>query len=278
MKGSSVLKYDPTGAAAEGVPRPREGGAQWRESARACVRARSPSSSGRPRPRSARPSARRRRGAGRAPTVERAREPHEQPAEHVPPRSQREREREPVTSRSAGDAVAGARARRPTAAPARAERTPRARRAALRAAPEPLPEPAPRLHRAPRPDSAAYLAVIRVVGVGGAGLNAINRMIDAGHHAGRVRRGQHRHPAAADVRGADEAPHRPRADAGPRLRLRPGSSAAGPPRRRTTRSSTRSAARTWSSSPPARAAAPARAPRPSSRGSRASSARSRSAS
>ena len=45
---------------------------------------------------------------------------------------------------------------------------------------EPLPEPAPRLHRVPRSDTGAYLAVIRVVGVGGAGLNAINRMIDAG--------------------------------------------------------------------------------------------------
>jgi cell division protein FtsZ len=45
---------------------------------------------------------------------------------------------------------------------------------------EALPEPAPRLHRVPRADSASYLAVIRVVGVGGAGLNAINRMIDAG--------------------------------------------------------------------------------------------------
>jgi cell division protein FtsZ len=44
---------------------------------------------------------------------------------------------------------------------------------------EPLPEPPPRLHRAPRSDS-AYLAAIRVVGVGGAGLNAVNRMIDAG--------------------------------------------------------------------------------------------------
>jgi cell division protein FtsZ len=44
---------------------------------------------------------------------------------------------------------------------------------------EPMPEPPPRLHRAPRSDS-AYLAVIRVVGVGGAGLNAVNRMIDAG--------------------------------------------------------------------------------------------------
>ena len=44
---------------------------------------------------------------------------------------------------------------------------------------EPMPEPPPRLHRAPGTD-AAYLAVIRVVGVGGAGLNAVNRMIDAG--------------------------------------------------------------------------------------------------
>ena len=41
-------------------------------------------------------------------------------------------------------------------------------------------EPAPRLHRTPRPESAAYLAVIRVVGVGGGGLNAVNRMIEAG--------------------------------------------------------------------------------------------------
>jgi cell division protein FtsZ len=45
---------------------------------------------------------------------------------------------------------------------------------------EPLPEPAPRLNLVPRPDSSAYLAVIRVVGVGGAGLNAVNRMMDAG--------------------------------------------------------------------------------------------------
>src|SRR5207237_6041766 len=47
---------------------------------------------------------------------------------------------------------------------------------------EPVPEPPPRLHRAPRADSAAYLAVIRVVGVGGAGLNAIDRLVDAGIH------------------------------------------------------------------------------------------------
>ena len=43
-----------------------------------------------------------------------------------------------------------------------------------------LPEVAPRIHRAPRGNAASYLAVIRVVGVGGAGLNALHRMMDAG--------------------------------------------------------------------------------------------------
>jgi cell division protein FtsZ len=43
-----------------------------------------------------------------------------------------------------------------------------------------LAESVPRLFRTPRPESAAYLAVIRVVGVGGGGLNAVNRMIEAG--------------------------------------------------------------------------------------------------
>jgi cell division protein FtsZ len=45
---------------------------------------------------------------------------------------------------------------------------------------ETLPEPAPRLHRAPSGTAGSYLAKIVVVGVGGAGLNAVNRMIDAG--------------------------------------------------------------------------------------------------
>ncbi len=43
---------------------------------------------------------------------------------------------------------------------------------------EPLPEQPVRLERSR--DSASYLAVIRVVGVGGAGLNAVDRMIDSG--------------------------------------------------------------------------------------------------
>src|SRR5438477_778860 len=45
---------------------------------------------------------------------------------------------------------------------------------------EPVPEQPARLHRAPRADGGAYIAVIRVVGVGGAGLNALDRMMDAG--------------------------------------------------------------------------------------------------
>jgi cell division protein FtsZ len=57
------------------------------------------------------------------------------------------------------------------------ERDPEPRREAPRPRLEPLPEPPPRLHRVPEPG--AYIAVIRVVGVGGAGLNAVNRMIDA---------------------------------------------------------------------------------------------------
>jgi cell division protein FtsZ len=60
---------------------------------------------------------------------------------------------------------------RPYADPADRHAAPPARR---------LIEPAPRMRTTPRPDSAAYLAVIRVVGVGGAGLNAVNRMIEAG--------------------------------------------------------------------------------------------------
>jgi cell division protein FtsZ len=45
---------------------------------------------------------------------------------------------------------------------------------------EPLPETGPALYRSPRAEAGAYLAVIKVVGVGGAGINAVNRMIDAG--------------------------------------------------------------------------------------------------
>src|SRR5689334_22020627 len=62
----------------------------------------------------------------------------------------------------------------PEAEPQRMEPAPEA--AAARAAAryfQTILEPAPRLHRVPPPKGAAYIAAIRVVGVGGAGLNAI---------------------------------------------------------------------------------------------------------
>ena len=69
-------------------------------------------------------------------------------------------------------------------APGRGSPEPEPRRPELRPVETPryetMPEPAPRLHRAPSAEPGQYLAVIRVVGVGGAGLNAVNRMIDAG--------------------------------------------------------------------------------------------------
>ncbi len=43
-----------------------------------------------------------------------------------------------------------------------------------------MPEGAPRLNVAPTGELGSYLAVIKVVGVGGGGINAVNRMIDAG--------------------------------------------------------------------------------------------------
>jgi cell division protein FtsZ len=103
-------------------------------------------------------------------------EPHEETVEHVPtfersapappPPVTNEPEPEPEPERP------------PLAAVPEPEPVPRSEPPVTRL--EPLPEPAPRLHRVPRTDSGAYLAVIRVVGVGGAGLNAIHRMMDAG--------------------------------------------------------------------------------------------------
>ena len=94
-------------------------------------------------------------------------EPPEQTVEHVPEWAQ---EAEPAAASP------------PPPEPVRLpERKPMEQAEPKREQPEtrfdPLPEPPPRLHRVPEPG--AYIAVIRVVGVGGAGLNAVNRMIDA---------------------------------------------------------------------------------------------------
>ncbi len=71
----------------------------------------------------------------------------------------------------------------PPSAPPAAVEEPAAEASAARAAAryfQTILEPAPRLHRVPPPKGTAYLAAIRVVGVGGAGLNALHRMMDAG--------------------------------------------------------------------------------------------------
>jgi cell division protein FtsZ len=105
-------------------------------------------------------------------------EPLEETVEHPPPKL--EVAPEPEGGESAPehpDGVPSAPARPRPAEPVQ-PREPSPDRGIARLL-EPLPEPPPRLHRAPRSDS-AYLADIKVVGVGGAGLNAVNRMIDAG--------------------------------------------------------------------------------------------------
>jgi cell division protein FtsZ len=147
------------------------------------------------------------RQAGREEAVAEARpEPPEETVEHVPEFVEAEAEAAPVSAVPEPEALepepeqlpgaegepaisdaaaqpvrlepvevsAPERAAAPEPAPAPAARIEPLRRI------EPLPEPPPRLHRVARGDTAAYLAVIKVVGVGGAGLNAVDRMIDAG--------------------------------------------------------------------------------------------------
>ena len=101
--------------------------------------------------------------------------------------AQREAEEEKPSRSRAGRAASGPDAREK---PATAERRGKGRGKAAEKAesgtsPEVAPaarwtQSAPRMRGTLRPESGAYLAVIRVVGVGGAGLNALNRMIEAG--------------------------------------------------------------------------------------------------
>jgi cell division protein FtsZ len=95
-------------------------------------------------------------------------EPHEQTVEHVPTW---EESVENVVAPAPEKPAKPAKAPKPAPAP-EPELPPVAQYS--------LPEAAPRIYRAPRGDAASYLAVIRVVGVGGAGLNALHRMMDAG--------------------------------------------------------------------------------------------------
>jgi len=108
-----------------------------------------------------------------------AEEPHESTVEHVPtwedevetPAPPRP---DPVPEPTPPEPVPEPRPPEPTPAPPIVPEPPVTRYV------ETLPEPAPRLHRIPTGTAGSYLAKIQVVGVGGAGLNAVNRMIDAG--------------------------------------------------------------------------------------------------
>ena len=111
-------------------------------------------------------------------------EPLEETVEHVPEFMQEEPEPAPIAAVPEAEAEPEvALEPEPEVAP-EPEPEPMPEPVRLEPVPEPppmlLPEPAPRLHRVPRGETAAYLAVIKVVGVGGAGLNALDRMIDAG--------------------------------------------------------------------------------------------------
>jgi cell division protein FtsZ len=113
-----------------------------------------------------------RQAEGREPGPEQQPEPHEQTVEHVPTWEETAENVVPLTPPTS-PAPAPPPPRQLAPEPERAPEPPPVQRYV-----EPLPETPARLNRAS--PAASYLAVIRVVGVGGAGLNAINRMIDAG--------------------------------------------------------------------------------------------------
>ena len=115
-------------------------------------------------------------------------QPQEKTVEHVPDFAKEEPRAAvpaPAPSEPAAPPVSPPPAKPAAVAPAPAPAAPPPPREPVYEPPvtrviEPMPEPAPRLEYSVPRDSSSYLAVIRVVGVGGAGLNAVNRMIDAG--------------------------------------------------------------------------------------------------
>ena len=109
-------------------------------------------------------------------------------------------------------------------------------------------------------DPQNYLAVIKVVGVGGGGVNAVNRMIDAGL------KGVEFIAANTDAQALLMSDADEKLDIGRDLTrgsalARTQRSGAKPQRNTSTRSASHSLAPTWCSSPLARAVAPARVPR-----------------
>src|SRR5947199_3511559 len=102
-------------------------------------------------------------------------EPHESTVEHVP--SWEDEIETPAPPRSEPQVEA---APEPEAVPEPIPAPPSIPEPPVTRYIEPMPEPAPRLHHVRAGQLGSYLAKIQVVGVGGAGLNAVNRMIDAG--------------------------------------------------------------------------------------------------
>ena len=159
--------------------------------------------------------------------------------------------------------IAGARGYTPLShgAPRRAPRVPARWEASdHRQTPPPAPANSGRAPMPLRSDSENF-ALIRVIGVGGGGSNAVNRMIRA------EMMGVEFIACNTDAQALlqSDAPHKIRIGDKITRGLGAGgdsTSAPAPPRRTGTRSRTRSRTRTWCSSPPGSAAAPARARRP----------------
>jgi cell division protein FtsZ len=121
-----------------------------------------------------------RQGEGGQPERGEPSEPQEQTVEHVPTWEESSENVVPITPEHKPAPPPAREPKRPDPKPAaEAKRERAAEPKPVQRYVEPLPEPAPRLHRT-APAAASYLAVIRVIGVGGAGLNAIDRMMDAG--------------------------------------------------------------------------------------------------
>ena len=166
--------------------------------------------------------------------------------------------------------------------PIAAVRTCSGRSTVRRRRPSPSTSRPPPFHRADarggtaahtRPgEAASYLAVIRVVGVGGGGLNAVNRMIDAGIaqvdfvSVNTDMQQLHLSDAPVKIHIGGELTQGLGSGADPDTGRLAAEEA-------TTRSSSLSGDQTWSSSPPARVGEPAPVRHRSSRRSPASSAR-----
>ena len=249
VRGASVLKYDPKSnaadyyrALAEEVLDP------WRvRSGPACAKARSQTSSARPsipriRPRRRwRPVARSARARPRRLSIR-----EEEPPATDPSPSRRRRGRRagiPAVRlrRGASSAELRGRGSEPRAPSPRATSmlgAARVRAAARRqGAPVAGSSPTTRWTSRDRPTAATsrstgrrppdgdptpHAPVIRVVGVGGAGVNAINRMVEARDSRGRVHGDQHRPAVAAAVGRRRHRPSRQRHVARARRRLQPG--------------------------------------------------------